>query len=75
VDSHFEKIPCFRTFSVGCLTGRDLEDLGWETDGALDAEVLRLCALDELTANLLESLNFLGGQSDADFVDFLDVTY
>jgi hypothetical protein len=38
-------------------------------DGALDAEVLGLCAVDELGADLLEGLNLAGGEGDADLVD------
>ena len=51
------------------LTGRDLKDLGGETDGALDAEVLGLGAVDELLADLLEGRDLAGGEGDADLVD------
>lgn len=66
MDSHLEHIPCLGTFSVGCLSGGDLEDLGWETDWALDAELLGLGTVDELGADLLEGLDVLGGEGDAD---------
>lgn len=66
MDSHLEHVPCLRTFSVGCLSGGDLEDLGWETDWALDAEFLGLGAVDELGADFLEGLDVLGGEGDAD---------
>ena len=51
------------------LTGGDLEDLGGETDGALDAEILVLGAGDEVTADLLEVLDVAAGQGDANLVD------
>lgn len=50
------------------LTGHDLQDLGGQTDGTLDAEVLGLGTVDELSADLLEGLNLLGGQGDTDAV-------
>lgn len=53
VDSHLEGIPGLGTLTTGCLSGGDLEGLGWETDWALDAEVLSLGTLDELLADLL----------------------
>jgi hypothetical protein len=71
VDSHLESIPGLGTFTTGCLSGGDFQGLGGETDGALDAEFLSLGALDELLADLLEGLDFAGGQGDADLVGFL----
>jgi hypothetical protein len=71
VDSHLEGIPGLGSFTAGCLSGGDLEGLGRETDGALDAEFLALGTLDELLADLLEGLDFAGGQGDADLVGFL----
>lgn len=70
VDSHLEGIPGLGSFTAGCLSGGDLEGLGRETDGALDAEFLALGTLDELLADLLEGLDFAGGQGDADLVGF-----
>lgn len=72
VDAHLEHIPCLGTLTVGCLTGADLEDLGWEADGAFDAEFLGLGTVDELGADLLEGLDVAGGEGDADFMDFLE---
>jgi hypothetical protein len=66
VDSHLEHIPGLGTFTVRCLSGGDLEDLGWEADGALDAEFLCLGTVDELGADLLEGLDVAGGEGDAD---------
>lgn len=53
------------------MTYGDLEDLGGKADGALDAEILGLGALNELGADLLESLDLAGGEGDADTVDLL----
>jgi hypothetical protein len=71
VNSHLESIPGLGTFSTGCLSGGDLESLGRETNGALDAEFLALGTLDELLADLLEGLDFAGGQGDANLMGFL----
>lgn len=71
VDSHLEHVPCLTTLTARGLSGGDLESLGGQTDGALDAEVLGLCALEEFGADLLEGLDFARGQGDADLVDFL----
>jgi hypothetical protein len=71
VDSHLEGIPGLGSFTAGCLSGGDLEGLGRETNGALDAEFFALGTLDELLADLLEGLDFAGGQGDADLVGFL----
>ena len=66
MDAHLEGVPGLRTLTVGGLTGGDLKDLGGETDGALDAELLVLGTVDELLADLLEALDVAGGEGDAD---------
>ncbi len=40
MDAHLVGIPCLGTFTVGGLSGADLEILGWQADGTLDAQVL-----------------------------------
>jgi hypothetical protein len=69
VDAHLVGVPGLGTLTVRGLTGGDLEDLGGETDGALDAELLVLGTVDELLADLLERLHVAGGEGDADLVD------
>ncbi len=71
MDSHLESIPGLGTFTTGCLSGGDLESLGRKSDGALDAEFLALGTLNELLADLLEGLDFAGGQGDANLMGFL----
>lgn len=71
VDAHLEGVPGLGTLTVGGLAGGDLELLGGKADGALDAEVLGLGAVDELLADLLEGGDLLGGEGDADLVDLL----
>jgi len=71
VDSHLEAIPGLGTLTTGRLAGGDLQGLGWQADGAFDAEVLGLGALNELLANLLEGGDVAAGQGDADLVGFL----
>ena len=51
VDAHLIAIPSFTTFTVGCFTGSDLEQLSWHADGSFDAELLLLGATDEVAAD------------------------
>lgn len=69
VDAHLEGVPGLGTLTVGGLTGGDLQVLGGEADGALDAELLGLGTVDELLADLLEGLDVARGEGDADLVD------
>lgn len=71
VDAHLVAVPGLGTLTTGGLAGGDLEGLGGQTDGALDAQVLALGALDQLGADLLEGLDLAGGQGDADLVGLL----
>ncbi len=71
VYSHLVHVPRLATLTTGCLSGGDLESLGRQTDGTLDAEVLGLCALEQFGADLLKGLDFARSQGDADLVDFL----
>ena len=71
MDSHLKSIPGLGTLSAGGLAGGDLQGAGWETDWALDAEILGLGAVDELGADLLKSGDVLGGKGDADLVGLL----
>lgn len=69
MDAHLVCVPGLGSLTVRGLTGGDLKDLGGETDGALDAELLVLGTVDELLADLLERLDVAGGEGDADLVD------
>ena len=71
VDPHLIRIPRLTPLPTRRLAGGDLQALGRQADGALDAEVLRLGALDELLAHLLEGLHLARGEGDADLVGFL----
>lgn len=71
MDSHLEAIPSLGSFTTGCLSGGNLQCLGWQTDGALDAEILGLGTLDEFLADFLEGLDLSARESDADLVGFL----
>lgn len=68
VDAHLVAVPGLGTLTTRGLAGGDLEGLGGQTDGALDAQVLALGALDQLGADLLEGLDLAGGQGDPDLV-------
>jgi hypothetical protein len=71
VDSHLESVPGLGTLSAGRLSGGDLQSLGGETDGTLDAEILALGTLDELLADLLKGGDLSAGEGDTDLVGFL----
>lgn len=71
VDAHLVAVPGLGTLTARSLTGGDLEGLGRQTDGALDAQVLALGALDDLGADLLEDGDLAGGEGDADLVGLL----
>lgn len=71
MDSHLKAIPGLGTFTTGGFTGGNLQGLGWETDRSLDAEFLSLGTLDEFTADLLEGIDLLASEGDADLVGFL----
>lgn len=61
MESHLESIPGLGALTTGGLAGGDLEGLGGQTDGALDAKVLALGALNELLADLLEGSDLSAG--------------
>ena len=69
VDAHLVGVPGLGTLTARGLAGGDLQVLGGQTDGALDAELLGLGTVDELLAHLLERLDVARGQGDADLVD------
>lgn len=71
MDAHLEAIPGLGTLTARSLTGGDLEGLGGETDRALDAQVLGLGALEDLSADLLEDADFARGEGDSDLVGLL----
>ena len=71
VNSHLEGIPGLGSFSARGLSGGDLKSLGGETDGALDAEVLGLGALDKFLADFLEGCDFSTSEGYPDAMDFL----
>jgi hypothetical protein len=66
---HLVSVPGLGALTARGLAGGDLEVLGGHADGALDAQVLGLGAVDELLADLLEGRDLAGGQGDADLVD------
>jgi len=75
VDSHLKGVPGLRTLTTGSLSGGNLQGLGGEANGALDAEILGLGTLNELLADLLEGGDLAAGKGDADFVLLLQVAY
>jgi len=69
VDLELVTVPGLRTLTARSLTGGDLEDLGGETNGALDTELLVLSTVDQVTAELLEVASVAAGERNPDFVD------
>jgi len=68
VDAHLVHVPSLGTLTAGSFACADLKRLGGQADGAFDAEILGLGALDELAGDLLEGLDLLGGEGDTDLV-------
>jgi hypothetical protein len=68
VDAHLEAIPGLGTLTAGGLASGNGQVAAGQADGALDAQLLALRAVDELAADLLEGLDLAGGQGDADLV-------
>ena len=54
VDLHLETIPRLSTFTVGSLSGGNLERLGWHSDGSLNVEILTLSTSDQVVADYKE---------------------
>ena len=66
---HLVGVPGLGALTARTLTGGDLEVLGGHADGALDAQLLALGAVDELLADLLQRGDLAAGQGDPDLVD------
>jgi len=88
VNPHLISIPSLRTLTVGGLPGGDFKDLGGQSDGPLDFEILVLGSCDQIRADYQlataheESMSCLGTQKtrrrgfyrDDTFFDILNVT-
>lgn len=71
VDAHFEAIPSVGTLSTGSLTSSDLQDLGGETHGSTDMELLVQRGLLQVSADLFQVLDVARSQGNANAVDNL----
>merc|ERR1711863_77969 len=71
VDPHLEAIPGLGTLTARSLTGGDPQGLGGHPHGALDLQLLLLGTLDQVGADLLQTLDGAGSQGDPDPVDHL----
>lgn len=69
VDSHLVVRVSLRTFTAGGLPGGVAQDLGGQSDGALNSQLLVLGSGDQVIADLLEVLDIARGESDSDSVD------
>jgi hypothetical protein len=70
VDLQLIPVPGLGTLTTRSFTGGDLQDLGGETNRALDTELLVFGTADEISRELLEVLDGGGSQCDPDLVDF-----
>jgi len=70
VDLELVAIPGLGTFTARSLAGGDLQDLGGQADGALDAKLLVLCAVNEISAELFEVANVGARERNTNFVNF-----
>ena len=71
VDAHLEAIPSVCTLTTGGFTGGDAQDLGGETDGSRNVQVLVDGTLLQVSADLFEVGDIARSQSNADAVDNL----
>jgi len=69
VNSHLVAIPCLRSLTARGLPGRNFENLGWESNGALDTEIFRFRSIDQLFAYFFQRLDLARRQGDSDSVD------
>jgi len=71
VNSELKTIKGVGSFSARRFSGGDAKDAGGEANGALHLQILLLRSLDQRRANLLEVLDVLGGEGDADAMEVL----
>ena len=71
VDPHFVHVPSLASLAAGGLSRGDLQRLRGQAHGALDTQVLRLGALEQLAAHFLQRRHLARRERDADLVDFL----
>lgn len=64
VNPHLKPVPSFGPFTTGCLTGGNLQILGWHTHRSLNFQFLFLCSTDQIrtyyviTQNKIKSNTF-----------------
>jgi len=51
VDTHFEAVPCVRTFAIGCFPRRDSQSFSRQPYGSTYVQVLFLRTSDEILGN------------------------
>merc|ERR1719400_69273 len=70
VNAHLEAIPSLGTFTTRSLSGGDPQGLGWHTHRSFDLQFFILGSLDEVVADLFETLHISGSQGDPDTVNW-----
>jgi len=71
VDLHLKSVPGLGALTTRSLTGGDLQNLGGESDGALDSQLLVLGTVDEIVAEFLQVADVRRSESDPNLVDLL----
>merc|ERR1719295_1191021 len=71
VDPQLEPVPGLGTLTARGLPGGDPQGLGGHPHWALDLQLLLLGSLDQVGADLLQTLDGAGGEGDPDPVDHL----
>eukprot|EP00405_Crypthecodinium_cohnii_P064739 CAMPEP_0195039870 /NCGR_PEP_ID=MMETSP0326_2-20130528/80036_1 /TAXON_ID=2866 ORGANISM="Crypthecodinium cohnii, Strain Seligo" /NCGR_SAMPLE_ID=MMETSP0326_2 /ASSEMBLY_ACC=CAM_ASM_000348 /LENGTH=171 /DNA_ID=CAMNT_0040066761 /DNA_START=303 /DNA_END=815 /DNA_ORIENTATION=- len=66
VDAHLPSVEGVGALTVGGLSDAEAEDLGGETDGAGDLQLLLAGTGDEVSADFLQALQVPAGEGDAD---------
>jgi len=69
VDLEFVTVPGFGTLTARGFTSGNLQDLGGESDGSLDAKVLVVCSVYEIGREFFETPDSCTSQGNPNFVD------
>lgn len=71
VDSHLVSVPGLRTLTIWCLSGGDLQDLGWHSNRTLLDDLVLVGVSDDVSRNVLQLLDLGGSQGDSDLENLL----
>ncbi len=66
MDPHLVRIPCLTSLSARRLPRGDLQALGGQAHGALNAKIFGLGTLKQFLADLFKGTDFAAGEGDTD---------